>query len=202
MKIKLSLIRSVCATAVILGGALISAAPSANASLVEYIVTGTDTANSLAYTADIILDVSGGLASSGTGTLSGALTGLLGGPQTLTLVTPSTPGAESPLGYRSTTGTDLFGVDTVVPADNNGLLFIIGTPLGFGLNPLFAFWSDPGAGAVFSGTEFGATDWASSSVSSVSPVPEPSTWAMMILGFFGVGFMAYRRKSNPAFRLV
>jgi fibro-slime domain-containing protein len=24
-------------------------------------------------------------------------------------------------------------------------------------------------------------------------VPEPSTWAMMILGFFGVGFLAYRR---------
>jgi hypothetical protein len=31
-----------------------------------------------------------------------------------------------------------------------------------------------------------------------SAVPEPSTWAMMILGFAGVGFMAYRRKSTPA----
>jgi hypothetical protein len=31
-----------------------------------------------------------------------------------------------------------------------------------------------------------------------SPVPEPSTWAMMILGFAGVGFMAYRRKSKVA----
>jgi PEP-CTERM motif len=29
-------------------------------------------------------------------------------------------------------------------------------------------------------------------------VPEPSTWAMMILGFAGVGFMAYRRKAKPA----
>jgi len=29
-------------------------------------------------------------------------------------------------------------------------------------------------------------------------VPEPSTWAMMILGFCGLGFMAYRRKSKPA----
>jgi hypothetical protein len=27
-------------------------------------------------------------------------------------------------------------------------------------------------------------------------VPEPSTWAMMILGFFGVGFVAYRRRNN------
>jgi hypothetical protein len=31
---------------------------------------------------------------------------------------------------------------------------------------------------------------------SVAPVPEPSTWAMMILGFAGIGFMAYRRKQN------
>jgi hypothetical protein len=31
-----------------------------------------------------------------------------------------------------------------------------------------------------------------------SAVPEPSTWAMMILGFLGIGFMAYRRKSKPA----
>lgn len=34
----------------------------------------------------------------------------------------------------------------------------------------------------------------------VSGVPEPSTWAMMILGFFSVGFMACRRKLAPAFR--
>jgi hypothetical protein len=33
---------------------------------------------------------------------------------------------------------------------------------------------------------------------SPSAVPEPSTWAMMILGFAGVGFMAYRRRSKPA----
>jgi hypothetical protein len=28
------------------------------------------------------------------------------------------------------------------------------------------------------------------------PVPETSTWLMMILGFFGVGFVAYRRKGS------
>jgi hypothetical protein len=33
---------------------------------------------------------------------------------------------------------------------------------------------------------------------NISPVPEPSTWAMMILGFAGVGFMAYRRRSTAA----
>lgn len=38
--------------------------------------------------------------------------------------------------------------------------------------------------------------------SLTTSVPEPSTWAMMILGFCGVGFMAYRRKSKPSFRFV
>ena len=35
-----------------------------------------------------------------------------------------------------------------------------------------------------------------------SGVPEPSTWAMMILGFAGVGFLAYRRRSGPTFRIA
>jgi hypothetical protein len=29
--------------------------------------------------------------------------------------------------------------------------------------------------------------------STVAAVPDPSTWAMMLLGFAGVSFMAYRR---------
>ena len=32
----------------------------------------------------------------------------------------------------------------------------------------------------------------------LTAVPEPSTWAMMILGFAGVGFMAYRRRNQMA----
>lgn len=40
-------------------------------------------------------------------------------------------------------------------------------------------------------------------MNSVSAVPEPSTWAMMLLGFCGVGFLAYRRKTNgSALRLA
>jgi hypothetical protein len=34
----------------------------------------------------------------------------------------------------------------------------------------------------------------------VAPIPEASTWAMMLMGFAGVGFMAYRRRN--AFRLA
>lgn len=40
------------------------------------------------------------------------------------------------------------------------------------------------------------------SPAAITAVPEPTTWAMMILGFAGVGFMAYRRKSSPALRVV
>jgi hypothetical protein len=48
----------------------------------------------------------------------------------------------------------------------------------------------------------GGWDFAIDNVTFNQPltgsVPEPSTWAMMILGFAGIGFMAYRRKSKPA----
>jgi len=39
-------------------------------------------------------------------------------------------------------------------------------------------------------------------IAAVAPVPEPSTWAMMILGFMGVSFMAYRRKNKHSFRFA
>jgi hypothetical protein len=38
---------------------------------------------------------------------------------------------------------------------------------------------------------------------AVAAVPEPSTWGMMLLGFVGIGFVAYRRKHNaPSLRLA
>jgi len=36
----------------------------------------------------------------------------------------------------------------------------------------------------------------------VTGVPEPSTWAMLLLGFAGVGFVAYRRKNHGGMRLA
>jgi hypothetical protein len=56
-----------------------------------------------------------------------------------------------------------------------------------------------GAGEIITSALFLSTtaDAFEAANFSVAAVPEPSTWAMMILGFAGVGFMAYRRK-NPA----
>lgn len=40
-------------------------------------------------------------------------------------------------------------------------------------------------------------------ITNISAVPEPSTWAMMILGFLGLGFLGYRKsQSMTAFRIT
>jgi hypothetical protein len=41
-----------------------------------------------------------------------------------------------------------------------------------------------------------------SGVTAITAVPEPATWAMMLLGFSSVGFLAYRRRSSAAMRVV
>jgi hypothetical protein len=54
---------------------------------------------------------------------------------------------------------------------------------------------------VFSGWPGGfwsGLDSVNVSLDVPSAVPEPSTWAMLLLGFAGIGFMAYRRKAKPA----
>ena len=33
-------------------------------------------------------------------------------------------------------------------------------------------------------------------ITPLAAVPEPATWAMMLLGFFGIGFMAYRKRTD------
>ncbi|MBN8987265.1 MAG: PEP-CTERM sorting domain-containing protein [Rhizobiales bacterium] len=61
-----------------------------------------------------------------------------------------------------------------------------------GLNTLEIFYADrEQTGAYLSVT-------ADVQLTAVGGVPEPSTWAMMILGFAGVGFMAYRRRHQTA----
>jgi hypothetical protein len=93
------------------------------------------------------------------------------------------------------------------------------TALQFSLANLFGTVG-PFSGAAFSGTANGtlptvdpfsltigvaiARDSAGTSTGdlNMSAVPESSTWAMMLIGFFGVGFLAYRRQSHGGLRLV
>jgi hypothetical protein len=92
----------------------------------------------------------------------------------------------------------------------NGNITSIVTPFGGGgigvgapasgsvfINQNGANAGQPGLDFTFTPAGGTRTDGTVSSV--VEAVPEPSTWAMMILGFCGVGFMAYRRKAKPGF---
>ena len=70
--------------------------------------------------------------------------------------------------------------------------------------PYYAFYFDPTAFStigVHDTVLFGTAQAAQLVVSEVSSVPEPSTWAMMLLGFAGLGYAGYRRarRSNAAF---
>jgi hypothetical protein len=63
-------------------------------------------------------------------------------------------------------------------------------------------------GAGYNTVTFTSTSPAfelSNVTASVGAVPEPGTWAMMVLGFAGIGFLAYRRKPKAGaatFRLA
>jgi hypothetical protein len=63
--------------------------------------------------------------------------------------------------------------------------------------------SDPIFGFQFVSTDGREVNTGFTNISVGGAVPEPSTWAMMLLGFAGVGFMAYRRKQNgTSFRIA
>jgi PEP-CTERM motif len=66
--------------------------------------------------------------------------------------------------------------------------------LSVGSNPYFTgSLSDP----TFKPGFYSSANGESLTITDITAaVPEPSTWAMMILGFLAVGFMAYRRKSQ------
>jgi hypothetical protein len=59
------------------------------------------------------------------------------------------------------------------------------------------------AGTVIDSVTFESTSNAFEvSNFAVSGVPEASTWAMMILGFLGLGFLGYRKSSGTSFRVA
>lgn len=103
--------------------------------------------------------------------------------------------------------------------ENNGVALAGGTFTGANVSPLldngnqgsltsngFVLFSDLGSFnqvVLLSSTpNFEIDNLETNFVSGSPSVPETSTWAMMILGFLGVGFMAYRRRNQMVFRFV
>ena len=158
-----------------------------------------------AFSGTLDLDITGGLVTSGKGTVS--VLDFLNSP--IAMITTATPyniataGPQYPVGFRANDGTDLYGADQNFPLDIGGLLFAIGTDTpSFGANPLINLYSDNGnLGSVFTGrdgsgvehyVQFGSLQLAE----ITAAVPEPATWAVMMLGFGVVaGAMRYRRNS-------
>lgn len=78
-------------------------------------------------------------------------------------------------------------------------------PIGSGALPQLGAFADP-FNIVLNGlpaTQVNGFIQALEFAPQVAAVPETSTWAMMILGFLGIGFMGYRWKENgPAVRVA
>jgi hypothetical protein len=157
----------------------------------------------------MVLDVVGGVAVSGTGSISGVG---IPGTEALTLITPETPGASgypSGIGWRDGNGTDTWGWDNVVPIDYvGGLDFSFGagsSPPSWGHGWQFGIWNNDGVGGPGGGYEAWMSGpgggiynfYGTTGTLTVSPgVPEPSTWVMILLGFVGLGYLGYRKAGS------
>jgi hypothetical protein len=157
-------------------------------------------------------------------TLSGAITGGSAGYNSGTYAFVTTyagsdtpaPGPNAPLAQSNPSNTnefqyffldpsttmtlDLFGTPTgdhvipLVDAGNflgPGFSFLFTNPTCTGVSPC----DQNTVGVTLGATIFGPVD-ISASFTATSAVPEPSTWAMMILGFAGIGAMTYRRRKS------
>jgi hypothetical protein len=99
------------------------------------------------------------------------------------------------------TGTISFPTTTTIDITGSGTINNEGTR-PFTLGPSGIFFNGSTFELGWSGTDplFGSIG---GDTTLTAAVPEPSTWAMMILGFVGIGFMSYRRKQNgPSLRLA
>jgi len=115
---------------------------------------------------------------------------------------PGSSGKNFPGFYTADPANVFLGEFLGTFADSTGK--IVGTPFAIGDGPL-SFTAPLGATTLLLGIndDIYADNSGQLLVSVTAPtisaaVPEPSTWAMMLLGFAGIGFMAYRRKSKPA----
>lgn len=180
--------------------ALCMSTGAASATTVVDLISGSFGGGVGNFSGEITLDVVGGQAISGTGEIS--ILGLL--DASLVLITTGTPGniatlgPSYPVGFVANDGTDLFGLDTTYPPDTYGLLFDVNTTKAVsGQYPLINLASGAG-NSVFDGKVNGTEYYVAYGTTTISAVPEPATWAMMLLGFAGLGFAGYRRSAKSA----
>jgi hypothetical protein len=151
-------------------------------------------------TADLVLNVVGGQAISGTGVLTDSA--ISATAMSMSLVTLSTPTVSNlgggGLSYRFGGGTDLIG-DTSVPIDGDGLVFKVATPSSPALQLGANLWSNGGssytlflAGNSLTGNGPIVYD-PINGTASVSAVPVPAALPLFGSAVFGIAVAARRR---------
>lgn len=98
--------------------------------------------------------------------------------------------------------TNFGSTQSIFVQDNGNPIALLSTPgstndLSHVFNPFSFNFTAPGTSVVLSFTDkSGSTasvDGLLDNVSVSTAIPEPSTWAMMLFGFVGIGFLTYRR---------
>jgi hypothetical protein len=106
-------------------------------------------------------------------------------------------------------GNTITGLSSYANADNQ--LFyptqpyvdFQGISFSTSLGDINLFWNNPGYFEVKSSNSIPGYNTSGTPITlAVAPVPEASTWAMMIIGFLGLGFIAYGRSSGSALRIA
>lgn len=175
-------------------GALLLIASAAQASIFDLSFSGSDATGSVSGTLQIDATLTATPGQYTLNSISGQVSdsAIAGGPFTLTGLFSSYAGADN-----------FFFYPTQPYVSYGGLSF---TTVGGGDFNLGLGGSGPFGGYLFnasllnlSGNAQANTLAGSTSLSEFTvteAVPEPSTWAMMILGFVGVGYMTYRRRKQ------
>lgn len=95
--------------------------------------------------------------------------------------------------------------DTIVGNGSSGFLFRVSADEFNFVNSIFNTAGSANFRIALETTITGASggpESFSAVQGNVRAVPELSTWGMMIVGFFGLGFMAYRRNGQAAMRVA
>jgi hypothetical protein len=153
-------------------------------------------------------------AASGTGTLTATETSVGSGIYSVTSISGTTSvgtifglsgfNAADNLVYLNNPHLDTFGVGFSVGDGTQGYALYLMTNdlIGTGFECTGNFCLN-GPGVAFNSSfqpdlqRVGVSSF-NLSIVNVAPVPELSTWAMMLFGFCGLGFLAYRRKNRLA----
>jgi hypothetical protein len=192
-------------------GALILASligTSADPAQAAYVVTFSETGNDVTATGSGAIDLAG---------LTFITSGPTGSEVAPTFATEATGGAGNIDEYSGATGPFSFGSGVFTSAttgagDLVGVQALQGEPSGFIFVPMgYASGAPLSDTATYAGQSFATLGLAPGvyrynfgsgldadtfTVEVGAPVPEPSTWAMLLISFAGLGFVGYRAKGR------